>query len=130
MAITKSFTVFGLCDVRTVLALINPWFVAHGMTLRAYSCKPPYDKVRQSLQKLADEEGVVTRLNSAVAQIITEPIEAGSSTVKGSKASQKVTGVRLADGEVMTADVVVRILSTLNTPETPHNTPDHPLTPY
>ena len=59
-----------------------------------------------------------------VAQIITEPIEAGSSEVKGSKATQKVTGVKLADGEVMMADVVVRQLSTpLPTPSLPQKSP-------
>ena len=67
-----------------------------------------FDKVRQSLQALADEEGVVTKLGAEVAQIVTEPIPEGeSSSIEGSKATQKVTGVRLESGEVLSADVVV-----------------------
>ena len=66
-----------------------------------------FDKVRQSLQALADEEGVVTRLSSEVAAILTEPLGEGPSLVAGSKATQVVRGVRLASGEVLEADVVV-----------------------
>ena len=67
-----------------------------------------FDKVRQSLQALADEEGVVTRLGAEVAQIVTTPLAEGeASAIAGSKATQKVTGVRLESGEVLSADVVV-----------------------
>ena len=67
-----------------------------------------FDKVRQSLQQLADEEGVVTRLGAEVAQIVTTPLAEGeASPIAGSKATQKVTGVRLENGEVLSADVVV-----------------------
>ena len=67
-----------------------------------------FDKVRQSLQALADEEGVVTRLGAEVAQIVTTPLAEGeASAIEGSKATQKVTGVRLESGEVLSADVVV-----------------------
>ena len=67
-----------------------------------------FDKVRQSLQQLADEEGVVTRLGAEVAQIVTTPLAEGeASPIAGSKATQKVTGVRLESGEVLSADVVV-----------------------
>ena len=67
-----------------------------------------FDKVRQSLQQLADEEGVVTRLGAEVAQIVTTPLAEGeASAIAGSKATQKVTGVRLESGEVLSADVVV-----------------------
>ena len=67
-----------------------------------------FDKVRQSLQQLADEEGVVTRLGAEVAQIVTTPLAEGeASAIEGSKATQKVTGVRLESGEVLSADVVV-----------------------
>ena len=67
-----------------------------------------FDKVRQSLQKLADEQGVVTKLGAEVSQIICEPIPDGDvSKIKGSKAKQIVKGVKLESGEVMTADVVV-----------------------
>ena len=67
-----------------------------------------FDKVRQSLQQLADEEGVVTRLGAEVAQIVTTPLAEGeASAISGSKATQKVTGVRLESGEVLSADVVV-----------------------
>lgn len=38
-----------------------------------------FDKVRQSLQKLADEEGVVTKLSAEVATILTEPLGEGPS---------------------------------------------------
>ena len=67
-----------------------------------------FDKVRQSLQKLADEEGVKTRLGAEVSKIVTEPLpdETGSA-IKGSKATQRVTGVRLESGEFLNADVVV-----------------------
>jgi phytoene desaturase (3,4-didehydrolycopene-forming) len=67
-----------------------------------------FDKVRQSLQKLADEEGVKTRLGAEVSKIVTEPLpdETGSA-IKGSKATQRVTGVRLENGEFLNADVVV-----------------------
>jgi phytoene desaturase (3,4-didehydrolycopene-forming) len=67
-----------------------------------------FDKVRQSLQKLADEEGVTTRLGAEVSKIVTEPLpdETGSA-IKGSKATQRVTGVRLESGEFLNADVVV-----------------------
>jgi phytoene desaturase (3,4-didehydrolycopene-forming) len=67
-----------------------------------------FDKVRQSLQKLADEEGVKTRLGAEVSRIVTEPLpdETGSA-IKGSKATQRVTGVRLESGEFLNADVVV-----------------------
>ena len=67
-----------------------------------------FDEVRQSLQKLADEEGVKTRLGAEVSKIVTEPLpdETGSA-IKGSKATQRVTGVRLENGEFLNADVVV-----------------------
>ena len=67
-----------------------------------------FDEVRQSLQKLADEEGVKTRLGAEVSKIVTEPLpdETGSA-IKGSKATQRVTGVRLESGEFLNADVVV-----------------------
>jgi phytoene desaturase (3,4-didehydrolycopene-forming) len=49
-----------------------------------------FDKVRQSLQALADEEGVVTRLGAEVAQIVTTPLAEGeASAIEGSKATQK-----------------------------------------
>ena len=66
-----------------------------------------FDKVRQSLQKLADEEGVATRLGAEVEAILTEPLGEGPSEIAGSKATQRVRGVRLAGGEELTADVVV-----------------------
>ena len=67
-----------------------------------------FDEVRQSLQKLADEKGVKTRLGAEVSKIVTEPLpdETGSA-IKGSKATQRVTGVRLENGEFLNADVVV-----------------------
>ena len=55
-----------------------------------------FDKVRQSLQKLADEEGVATRLGAEVEAILTEPLGEGPSEIAGSKATQRVRGVRLA----------------------------------
>jgi phytoene desaturase (3,4-didehydrolycopene-forming) len=43
-----------------------------------------------------------------VAQIVTTPLAEGeASAIEGSKATQKVTGVRLESGEVLSADVVV-----------------------
>ena len=67
-----------------------------------------FDKVRQSLQKLADEEGVKTRTGAEVSRIVTEPLPDGTgSAIKGSKATQRVTGVRLESGEFLHADVVV-----------------------
>mmetsp|Transcript_32448 Transcript_32448/g.80057 ORF Transcript_32448/g.80057 Transcript_32448/m.80057 type:complete len:612 (+) Transcript_32448:58-1893(+) len=66
-----------------------------------------FDKVRESLQRLCDEAGATTKLNAEVAAILTEPMAPEDSLVKGSKATQRVLGVRLASGEVMEADVVV-----------------------
>ena len=66
-----------------------------------------FNEVRGSLLKLAEEEGVTTRLGAEVAAIMTEPLAEGASKVEGSKATQVVKGVRLANGEVMEADVVV-----------------------
>ena len=49
-----------------------------------------------------------TRLGAEVAQIVTTPLAEGeASAIAGSKATQKVTGVRLESGEVLSADVVV-----------------------
>ena len=68
-----------------------------------------FDKVRGSLQKLADEEGATTRTGAEVAAILTEPVpehQVGKA-IAGSKATQRVRGVRLASGETLEADVVV-----------------------
>ena len=68
-----------------------------------------FDQVRGSLQKLADEEGAETRVNAGVAAILTEPLDASTraSEVPGSKATRRVVGVRLENGETIDADVVV-----------------------
>ena len=66
-----------------------------------------FDKVRQSLQALADEEGVVTRLGAEVAQIVTTPLAEGGRRRSRLEGDTKVTGVRLESGEVLSADVVV-----------------------
>ena len=65
-----------------------------------------FDKIRQGLQKLADEEGVTTKLGAEVAEIVCEPLTE-TSKIKGSKAKQIVKGVRLESGEFVAADVVV-----------------------
>ncbi len=68
-----------------------------------------FDKVRGSLQKLADEEGATTRTGAEVAAILTEPVpeDQVGKAIAGSKATQRVRGVRLASGETLEADVVV-----------------------
>ena len=64
-----------------------------------------FKNVSKALQTLCDKFGVETRLNSKVAEILTE--EDASVDTKHSSTGRKVTGVKLEDGTVLEADVVV-----------------------
>ena len=64
-----------------------------------------FKNVGNALQTLCDKFGVETRLNSKVTEICTQ--EDASVDEKFSSTGRKVTGVKLEDGTVLDADVVV-----------------------
>ena len=69
--------------------------------------KGGFTKVRESLLAIAEKKGAKVRLNSAVSEIVTEEVDGLASAKGGAHTGRKVTGVRLASGEVLEADVVV-----------------------
>lgn len=69
-----------------------------------------FGTVRDALQAIGAKLGVVLRSQTAVTQIITTPDEStadASSSASGARPKRRVTGVRLASGDVLPADVVV-----------------------
>ena len=69
--------------------------------------KGGFTKIRESFNALAEKMGAKIRLNSPVAEILTEEVSGMAEAKGGTHTGRKVTGVRLADGEVINADVVV-----------------------
>ena len=69
--------------------------------------KGGFTKVRESFNALAEKMGAKIRLNTEVSEILTEEVGGLAESKGGSHTGRKVTGVRLASGEVMKADVVV-----------------------
>ena len=69
--------------------------------------KGGFTKVRESLKALCDKTGAKVRVNSEVAEIITEEVPGLGERKGGTHTGRKVTGVRLKSGEVLGADVVV-----------------------
>ena len=61
--------------------------------------KGGFTKVRESFNALAEKKGAKVRLNSEVAEILTEEVSGLADAKGGSHTGRKVTGVRLASGE-------------------------------